>query len=94
MRRITADELREHLDDYLARVRAGEVVLVCDEGEAPVQLAATAENGHGAEEPRTHIPPAKPLPLGWLDNLEKYRVKPLKPVDVDKILDEMRADRF
>ena len=85
MTRITIDELREHLDEYLARVRKGETVVVCEEGKEAVRLTP-------AESSRLPVVTRASLPPSHLDEITPVSLPPgLDPLEV---LRESRADRF
>ena len=87
MQRVTRDELREHLDDYLRAVEGGETIEVCEGGREMATLVppAPTANGAGAESSR---------PRTFADAVrEAYeQLADLPPVDVD-VVALLREDR-
>ena len=78
-------ELKARLSAYLAEVRAGGEVIVCDRSTPIARLVPIDE---GADD-LSLIPASAPL-----SSLKKIAgVRPKRPVDVDALLDDMRRDR-
>ncbi len=85
MKQAKVSELKAHLSEYLARVRGGETVVVCDRNTPIARLVPYSEplEGFRIEGPRS--------PAG---NLRKVRgVKLRRAVDVVKLLREDRDQR-
>ena len=78
-------ELKARLSEYLASVRAGEVVVVCDRNTPIARLVPYDEHADGFVVQEPTRPAA---------SLGKVRgVKPRRPVDVVKLLRESRDQR-
>ena len=85
MKRVNVSELKAHLSQYLADVRSGETVVVCDRKTPIARLSPFEE-----ELDDFVVWPAR----GPLSDLEKIKgVPPRKPVDVVAILRESRDQR-
>jgi prevent-host-death family protein len=86
MKRALVSELKTHLSSYLADVRRGESVVVCDRSTPIARLVPyEAEDDEGFE-----LVPAS-LPAR---DVKKVRgVRPKRPVDVVKLLREDRDAR-
>ena len=86
MKRTNVSGLKARLSAYLADVRGGETVIVCDRNHPIARLVPVAEVG----EDRLHIEPAKGQ-LPSLQELPKIRLR--RKVDVVAILRESRDQR-
>ncbi|MBI5949564.1 MAG: type II toxin-antitoxin system prevent-host-death family antitoxin [Chloroflexi bacterium] len=85
MKRVNVSEFRAHLSQYLAEVRGGETVVVCDR-KTPIARLSPFE-----EELDDFV--ARPA-RGRVSDLEKIKgVPPREPVDVVAILRESRDQR-
>ena len=85
MKQTKVSELKAHLSAYLADVRRGETVVVCDRATPIARLVPYEEDAEGFE----IIPPARPR-----SDLRKLKpVRLLKRADVVKLLREDRDDR-
>jgi len=85
MRSAKVSELKAQLSAYLAEVRAGGRVVVYDRNTPIAQLVPFQED----EDDLVIIEASAPI-----SELRKLKgVRPRKPVDVDKLLSELRADR-
>jgi prevent-host-death family protein len=85
MRRAKVSELKARLSAYLAEVRAGDEVLVCDRSTPIARLVPVTD---GADD--LHITPATASPA----TLKKITgVRPKQRIDVDALLAELRRDR-
>jgi len=85
MKSVKVSELKARLSAYLAEVRRGETVIVCDRNTPIARLVPYDEerDGFSIEEPRSP-----------LSDLRKVRgVKPKRPTDVLRLLQESRGDR-
>ena len=84
MTRVKVSELKARLSAYLAEVRAGGEVLVCDR-DTPVARIVPVNDVDDLS-----IIPASSPP----SSLKKMTgVQPKAPVDVDRLLSELRRDR-
>ena len=78
-------ELKARLSAYLAEVRAGGEVLVCDRATPIARLVPVNEERDDLHVTAGSRPPA---------TLKRIKgVPPRKPIDVDKLLSELRQDR-
>src|SRR5215510_9641106 len=85
MKTVKVSELKAKLSAYLADVRAGGRVVVYDRSTPIAQLVPFQED----EDDLVIIEASAPV-----SELRKLKgVRPRKPVDVDKLLSELRADR-
>ena len=85
MKSAKVSELKAHLSAYLAAVRRGETVIVCDRNTPIARLVPYDEerDGFSIEGPR------RPL-----SDLKKVRgVKLKRPTDILRLLRESRGDR-
>ena len=85
MKSAKVSELKARLSAYLAEVRRGETVIICDRNTPVARLVPYDEqpDGFSIEGPR------RPL-----SDLKKVRgVKPRRPTDVLRLLEESRGDR-
>ena len=86
MKEVKIAELKANLSAHLAAVRKGETVIVCDRLTPIARLTSIKQPQDDdliieeAIDPPSEARKIKPL-------------KPLKKVDVDRVLAEMRADR-
>ncbi len=85
MKRVNVSEFKARLSQYLAEVRNGETVVVCDRKTPVVRLTRFEE-----EEDAFVARPAQ-RPLRDLNKIEA--VPPLTPVDVVALLRESRDQR-
>ncbi len=86
MKEVKIAELKANLSAHLAAVRKGETIIVCDRSTPIARLTSVAR----PNDDDLIVDEAIDAPS------EARRIKPLKPlknVDVDRILAEMRADR-
>ncbi len=84
MKTAKVSELKSRLSAYLAEVRAGSTVVVYDRNTPIARLVPFQE-----EDDLVVVEASAPM-----SELKKIRgVRPKKPVDVDKLLRELRADR-
>jgi prevent-host-death family protein len=84
MKHAKVSELKAHLSEYLARVRRGETVIVCDRNTPIAELVPIQEDLDGflVEEP------TRPR-----SDLKKVRAVSLRhPADVLKLLKESRGE--
>ena len=85
MRTAKVSELKAKLSAYLAEVRAGGRVVVYDRNTPIAELVPFQQD----EDDLVIIEASAPV-----SELRKLKgVRPRKPVDVDKLLRELRADR-
>ena len=85
MSTVKVSELKARLSAYLTEVRRGGKVLVYDRNTPIAQLIPFQEG----ENDLAIIEPS--LPITELKTIKG--VRPRKPIDVDKLLSELRADR-
>ena len=81
MRRVMTADLKAHLSAYLAAVRAGETIIVCDRNTPVARLEPIDEHP-----PLVITPATSAMPR--LDEFEPIRLDP--SVDVLKMLSESR----
>lgn len=85
MKNAKVSELKAHLSAYLARVRKGESVVVCDRATPIARLVPYEDQPSGL----TILPPSRSR-----SELRKVRaVRPRRPVDAVKLLREDRDQR-
>jgi len=85
MTRVKVSELKARLSAYLADVRAGGEVLVCDRTTPIARLVPVDEGADDLVIVPESMPPA---------SLKKVAgVRPRRPVDIDRLLREQRRDR-
>jgi prevent-host-death family protein len=85
MTRVKVSELKSRLSAYLADVRAGGEVLVCDRTTPIARLVPVDEGAADLVIVPESMPPA---------SLKKVAgVRPRGPVDIDRLLREQRRDR-
>ncbi len=85
MKKAKISELKARLSSYLADVRSGESVIVCERATPIARLVPLEEDAEGLEIREA----ARPLP-----KLAKIRpVRLRKRIDVDRLLREMRGER-
>ena len=85
MTRVKVSELKARLSAYLADVRAGGEVLVCDRTTPIARLVPVDEGADDLVIVPESAPPA---------SLRKVAgVRPRAPVDIDRLLREQRRDR-
>lgn len=85
MTRAKVSELKARLSAYLAEVRQGGMVVVYDRATPIARLVPFKEEGDDLVVIEESSPPA---------DLKRLRgVPPKKPVNVDKLLSELRQDR-
>ena len=85
MTRAKVSELKARLSAYLAEVRAGGEVLVCDRVTPIARLVPVNEERDDLHVTAASRPPA---------TLKRIKgVRPRKPINVDKLLSELRQDR-
>jgi prevent-host-death family protein len=85
MKRAKVSELKARLSAYLAEVRAGEEVLVCDRSTPIARLTPVDQD----TDDLTIIPESAPA----ASVRDMVGVRPKGPVDVDALLAELRRDR-
>ena len=85
MKQAKVSELKASLSAYLADVRRGETIIVCDRN-TPIARIVPFEGGADDFKIDEATRP-------WTDVKKIKGVRPSKPVDVDKLLREMRGDR-
>lgn len=96
MTRIGLSELKDRLDVYIAKVRAGETVAVTDQGEVIAELKPPTITGNPVLDEmvrRGEARPGKPIK----DREAFYRPIPgpvLKGVTSQEILDELREENW
>jgi prevent-host-death family protein len=85
MRAAKVSELKAKLSAYLAEVRAGGKIIVYDRNTPIAQLVPF----QGDKDDLVIIEASAPVA-----ELKKLKgVRPKKPVDIDKLLNELRADK-
>lgn len=85
MRSAKVSELKARLSSYLAEVRTGGTVVVYDRSTPIARIVPFKEEADDLSIIEATAPPA---------DLRKIKgVRPKGPVDVDKLLSELRADR-
>lgn len=85
MRSTKVSDLKAHLSEYLALVRRGETVIVCDRKTPIARLVPYVEGGDDFRVEEPVRPQA---------DLKKVRgVRPRRPVDVVKVLRDSRDQR-
>lgn len=85
MTRAKVSELKAKLSAYLAEVRGGGTVVVYDRSTPIARLEPYQDDTGALAIVEASDPPAK---------LRKVKgVRPKKPIDTDKLLRELRADR-
>lgn len=85
MKNAKVSELKAHLSAYLARVRKGETVVVCERSTPIARLVPYDDHPSGL----AILPPSRPR-----SELRKVRpVRPQRPVDVVELLREDRDHR-
>ena len=85
MTRAKVSELKARLSAYLAEVRAGGEVLVCDRTTPIARLVPVNEERDDLHVTAESRPPAA---------LRRIKgVRPRKPINLDKLLGELRRDR-
>jgi len=85
MTRAKISELKARLSAYLAEVRGGGEILVCDRATPIARLVPFQEERDDITLIAESSPPAA---LGRIRG-----VRPKKPIDLDKLLGELRQDR-
>jgi prevent-host-death family protein len=85
MRRAKVSELKARLSAYLAEVRGGSEVLVYDRTTPIAKLVPFKEE---SDDIRVIADSAAPAALKRMKG-----VRPLKPIDLDKLLGDLRRDR-
>ena len=85
MRQTKVSELKAKLSTYLAEVRRGETIIVCDRN-TPIARIVPVEDGVDDFKVDEATRP-------WTDVKKIKGVRPSKPIDSDKLLREMRGDR-
>ena len=85
MKRTKVAELKAHLSDYLASVRAGDTVLVCDRNTPIARIVPYDERDDG------FVVHEAQQPAGDVRNVRG--VKPRKRVDVVRMLRDDREQR-
>ena len=85
MKQTKVSELKSNLSAYLADVRRGETIIVCDRN-TPVARMVPFEDGADDFKIDEATRP-------WTDVKKIKGVRPSKTIDVDKLLQEMREDR-
>jgi prevent-host-death family protein len=85
MKRAQIAQLKTHLSQYLARVRKGDVVIVCDRNTPIARLIPYAETDDGF----VVLEPTRPTVE--LDKLTGVRLK--RAVDVGRLLPDSRDQR-
>jgi prevent-host-death family protein len=85
MQRARVAQLKAHLSQYLARVRRGDTVVVCDRNTPIARLVPYAETDDGfvVHEPTGSVADLKGAP----------GIKPKRRVDVVRLLRESRDQR-
>lgn len=83
MKRAKVSELKAHLSSYLAEVRSGETVIVCDRA-TPFARLVPLEEDPGELKIREAGKPIREL------NVRSVRLR--KKVDLDRLLGEMRGE--
>jgi prevent-host-death family protein len=85
MRTAKVSELKAKLSAYLAEVRCGEKVVVYDRNTPIAQLVPFQEKEEGLSIIEASAP---------VSELKRLKgVRPRKPVDIDQLLSELRADK-
>jgi prevent-host-death family protein len=85
MKNANVSELKAHLSAYLAKVRKGETVIVCDRSTPIARLVPYESDPTGL----AILAPSRPR-----SELRKVRpVRPRRPVDVVELLREDREQR-
>lgn len=84
MKRAKISELKARLSSYLARVRAGETVIVCDRATPIAQLAPLREDSNGVQIREA----AKSI-----SELDVRPVRLRKKADIDRLLRQLRGER-
>lgn len=85
MERAPVAQLKARLSQYLARVRRGDTVIVCDRKTPIARLVPYAETDDGFV---IHEPTASPVALDGVRG-----VKPKRRVDIVRLLRESREQR-
>ncbi len=85
MKKAKVSELKAHLSSYLAEVKRGESVIVCERATPIAQLVPfeTEGNDFSVREPRR--------PIGDLARIRRLRLH--KKVNADRLLRELRGNR-
>jgi prevent-host-death family protein len=85
MKRVNVSELKAHLSAFLAAVRRGETVVVCDRSTPIARLVPFDEDRDGfVVQPATRSP----------DRLRTLRAVPLRrDIDLNALLEESRRER-
>jgi len=99
MKRISADELKANLEEYLRAVQAGERVVVCEHDRAVAELVRrddsvtkSADDGDDIRMPTSR--PFITRPTAPMPRLEELKPSaPLTDVDVVAVLRESRDQR-
>jgi prevent-host-death family protein len=85
MKEVKVSDLKAHLSEYLARVRRGETVVVCDRSHPIARVVPYQDSLEGFRVEEAVRPPRA---------LKKIRgVRPSRPVDVVRLLREDRDSR-
>ena len=85
MKQTKVSELKSKLSAYLADVRRGETIIVCDRNTPIAQIIPFEDGSNDFKIDEATRP--------WTDVKKIKGVRPSKPIDVDKLLWDMRGDR-
>jgi prevent-host-death family protein len=85
MKRAKVSELKAGLSSYLAKVRAGETVIVCDRTTPIAKLVPLDEGSEDVAIRRAA------RSIGELTTVRPVRLR--KKIDVDKLLRQLRGER-
>ena len=85
MKRVTIEDLKANVDAYLREVRAGECIVLCDDGEAVAELRPAPDGDDGLVIHQATLTPDEARDIAG--------VTPASEIDIVAILRESRDQR-